>query len=143
MAYRRIFASPHVLALAVSSVVARLPVGMTGLAFVIYVQHRTGSFGAAGLVAGTFIAPTITTRTQIAKEAMPPGTGTEVFTWLSLSIMIGASASASSALAGPVVESGGWRAGVPLAAALPALGLPLLLARRHLLPAPGSAVSTL
>lgn len=49
MAYRPIFASPHVASLAVSSVVARVPVGMTGLAFVIYVQHRTGSFGAAGL----------------------------------------------------------------------------------------------
>jgi MFS family permease len=94
-----------------------------------------------GVLAGTFIAPTITTRTQIAKVAMPPGTGTEVFTWLSLSIMIGASA--GSALAGPVVENGGWRAGVLLAAALPALGLPLLLARRHLLPAPGSAVSSI
>lgn len=68
---------------------------------------------------------------------MPPGTGTEVFTWLSLSLMIGASA--GSAIAGPVVQAGGWRAGVILAAALPALGLPLLLARRRLLPEPATA----
>jgi MFS family permease len=87
---------------------------------------------ALGVLAGTFIAPTITARTQIGREAMPPGTGTEVFTWLSLSLMIGASA--GSAIAGPIVQSGGWRAGVILAAALPALGLPFLLARRHLLP---------
>ncbi len=89
---------------------------------------------ALGVLAGTFIAPTITARTQIAREAMPPGTGTEVFTWLSLSIMIGASA--SSAIAGPVVQAGGWRAGVALAVALPTLGLPLLLAGRRLLPGP-------
>jgi len=90
-----------------------------------------------GVLAGTFIAPTITARTQIARVSMPPGTGTEVFTWLSLSIMIGASAGA--AIAGPVVQSGGWRAGVALDAVLPALGLPFLLARRRLLPSPASA----
>lgn len=84
-----------------------------------------------GILAGTFIAPTITARTQIARVTMPPGTGTEVFTWLSLSIMVGASA--GSALAGPLVQAGGWRAGVVLAAALPALGLPLIVAHRGLL----------
>jgi len=72
---------------------------------------------------------------------MPPGTGTEGFTWLSLSLMIGASA--GSAIAGPVVQAGGWQAGVALAAALPALGVPLLLARRHSLPTPASAVSSI
>lgn len=79
-----------------------------------------------GVLAGTFIAPTITARTQIAQVTMPPGTGTEVFTWLSLSVMIGASA--GSALAGPLVQAGGWQAGVLLGAALPALGVPLTLA---------------
>jgi len=93
---------------------------------------------ALGVLAGTFIAPTITARTQIAREAMPPGTGTEVFTWLSLSLMIGASAGA--AIAGPIVQSGGWRAGVVLAAVLPALGLPFLLSRRQLLAAQVPAV---
>jgi len=97
-----------------------------------------GAMLALGVLAGSFIAPTITARTQIAREAMPPGTGTEVFTWLSLSLMIGASAGA--AIAGPVVEAGGWRAGVVLAAVLPALGLPFLLARRRLLPDQAPAV---
>jgi MFS family permease len=69
---------------------------------------------------------------------MPPGTGTEVFTWLSLSLMIGASAGA--AIAGPIVQAGGWRAGIVLAAVLPALGLPFLLARRGLLAAQPPAV---
>ena len=97
-----------------------------------------GAMLALGVLAGSFIAPTITARTQIARDAMPPGTGTEVFTWLSLSLMIGASA--GSALAGPIVEAGGWRAGVILAAALPALGLPFLLARKGLLPTQPPAV---
>ncbi|HET7416223.1 MAG TPA: MFS transporter [Solirubrobacterales bacterium] len=93
-----------------------------------------------GVLAGSFIAPTITARTQLARVSMPPGTGTEVFTWLSLSLMIGASA--GSAIAGPVVEAGGWRAGIVLAAALPALGLPLLLSRRHLLPGAAPAMAS-
>jgi len=97
-----------------------------------------GTMLALGVLAGTFIAPTITSRTQIARFAMPPGTGTEVFTWLSLSLMVGASAGA--AVAGPVVQAGGWRAGVVLAAVLPALGLPYLLARRRLLAAELPAV---
>ncbi|HET9676709.1 MAG TPA: MFS transporter, partial [Solirubrobacterales bacterium] len=54
MAYRRILATPHVLALTVSSVLARLPVTMAGLALVIYVHDRTGSFGSAGAAAGAF-----------------------------------------------------------------------------------------
>lgn len=48
MAYRRILASPHVIALTIVSAVARLPVTMAGLALVIYIHDRTGSFGAAG-----------------------------------------------------------------------------------------------
>ncbi|MGN6275555.1 MAG: MFS transporter [Solirubrobacterales bacterium] len=93
-----------------------------------------------GVFAGTFIAPTITVRNQIAQVTMPPGTGTEVFTWLSLSVLVGASA--GSALAGPLVQAGGWRAGVVLAAALPALGLPLLLTRRALLRSAVAAPAT-
>jgi len=62
---------------------------------------------------------------------MPSGTGTEAFTWLALSLTVGASAGA--ALAGPLVQSSGWRAGVLLAAGLPALGVPLILLHRELL----------
>ncbi len=54
MAYRRILARPHVLALCAASVLARLPVGMGSVALVIFVHDRTGSFGAAGLAAGAF-----------------------------------------------------------------------------------------
>ncbi len=82
-------------------------------------------------IVGSYIAPASNLRNQIAQAAMPPGTGTEAFTWLALSLTVGASAGA--ALAGPLVQSNGWRAGVILGAALPALWIPLILIRRELL----------
>jgi MFS family permease len=72
-------------------------------------------------LAGISIAPLVTVRNQLAHEVAPPGTGTEAFTWLALSVVFGASA--GSALAGPLVQAGGWRLGVGLACLLPALGL--------------------
>jgi predicted MFS family arabinose efflux permease len=57
---------------------------------------------------------------------MPPGTGTEAFTWTTVAFLVGASA--GSALAGPVVQAGGWQAGVVVAIALPAVGLALQVA---------------
>ena len=68
------------------------------------------------VLAGSFAAPMITLRSRLAEAAMPPGTGTETFTWLLLAVMVGVSA--SSALAGPLVELGGWRLGVLLAIAV-------------------------
>jgi len=82
-------------------------------------------------IVGSYIAPASNLRNQIAQAAMPPGTGTEAFTWLALSLTVGASAGA--ALAGPLVQSNGWRAGVVLGAGLPALWIPLILLRRELL----------
>lgn len=87
------------------------------------------------LLAGSFAAPMVTLRSRVAELTMPPGTGTETFTWLLLSVMVGTSASA--ALAGPLVEAGGWRVGVVLAVAVPLLALPAIFAGRRLLPAYG------
>jgi MFS family permease len=84
------------------------------------------------LLAGSFAAPMITVRSRIAELTMPPGTGTETFTWLLLTVMVGASA--SSAIAGPLVEASTWRAGVILAVAVPLAALPALFAGRRLLP---------
>jgi MFS family permease len=84
------------------------------------------------IVSGSFVAPMMTLRARIAELTMPPGTGTETFTWLLLSVMVGVSA--SSAVAGPLVENGGWRVGVVLAIALPLVALPALFAGRRLLP---------
>ncbi|HEY0318442.1 MAG TPA: MFS transporter [Solirubrobacterales bacterium] len=76
-------------------------------------------------LAGVSIAPLVTVRNQLAHEVAPAGTATEAFSWLSLSVMIGTAA--GSALAGPLVQAGGWRLGVCLAFMLPALGLLQLL----------------
>jgi MFS family permease len=92
------------------------------------------------LFAGSFAAPMITLRSRLAEVAMPPGTGTETFTWLLLAVMVGVSA--SSALAGPLVELGGWRLGVLLAIAVPAAALPALFAGRRLLPDTSSQPGT-
>ena len=85
------------------------------------------------ILAGTFAAPMLTLRSRVAELMMPPGTGTETFTWLLLALMVGASA--SSAIAGPLIEAGGWRVGVILAIAVPLAALPALFAGRRLLPA--------
>jgi MFS family permease len=84
------------------------------------------------IVSGSFVAPMMTLRARIAELTMPSGTGTETFTWLLLSVMVGVSA--SSAVAGPLVENGGWRVGVVLAIALPLVALPGLFAGRQFLP---------
>ncbi|MBS1890928.1 MAG: MFS transporter [Actinobacteria bacterium] len=84
------------------------------------------------ILGGSFVAPMVTLRARIAELTMPPGTGTETFTWLLLSVMVGVSA--SSAVAGPLVQNGGWRLGVVLAIALPLIALPALFAGRRLLP---------
>src|SRR3954447_7412917 len=52
--YRRVLAAPHVPSLVASSVLARMPIGITGLATVLFVQHQTGSFGSAGVVSAAF-----------------------------------------------------------------------------------------
>jgi MFS family permease len=110
------------IALAIYQPLAALPLLLAGSTWAMF---------PLAALACSYIAPASNLRNQIAQVAMPPGTGTETFTWLALSLTIGASAGA--ALAGPLVESNGWRAGVLLAAGLPALGLPVMLIRRELL----------
>ncbi|HWH21544.1 MAG TPA: MFS transporter [Solirubrobacterales bacterium] len=87
------------------------------------------------VIAGSFAAPMLTLRSRVAELTMPDGTGTETFTWLLLAVMVGASA--SSALAGPLIEAGGWRVGVVQAVAVPLVALPALFAGRRLLPEAG------
>jgi MFS family permease len=52
--YARVLRAPYARALVVSSVVARMPVGMVSLALVLYVERLTGSFGSAGAVTASF-----------------------------------------------------------------------------------------
>ena len=51
---RAVLALPLVARLLASALVARLPLGMTGLAIVLVVRERGGSFALAGLTAGLF-----------------------------------------------------------------------------------------
>ena len=87
----------------------------------------------AAVLAGVCVAPLITVRNQLARDGMLAGTGTEAFTWLGLSITLGASL--GSALAGPLVEAGGWRAGAGLSCAVPSFAICLAYAGRGLLAA--------
>lgn len=50
--YLEILRTPHVMPLFVASLLARLPLGINGLAIVLLVKAETGSFGAAGAAAG-------------------------------------------------------------------------------------------
>ena len=52
--WARVLLAPQVASLATASIVGRLPFGMGGVAFVIFVHARTGSFGVAGLVTGFY-----------------------------------------------------------------------------------------
>ena len=50
--YRAFLGTRHVPALLGTALVARLPVGLSALALVLFLEARTGSFAVAGLVAG-------------------------------------------------------------------------------------------
>lgn len=50
--YAEVLRVPHVAALLFSSLLARLPVGINGLAVILFLRQQTGSFAVAGLVAG-------------------------------------------------------------------------------------------
>ena len=54
--YRRVLGVPHVGSLWVAATLARLPIGINGLAIVLAMRHETGSFGAAGAAAGAYAA---------------------------------------------------------------------------------------
>ena len=51
-AYSEILRAPHVARLFGAALLARLPLGINGLALVLFVRHEGGSYAAAGAVAG-------------------------------------------------------------------------------------------
>jgi MFS family permease len=53
--YAEVLRAPHVVALLTTALIARLPIGIEGLATVLFLAERTGSFGVAGLVAGALV----------------------------------------------------------------------------------------
>ncbi|MGW0767994.1 MFS transporter [Streptomyces sp. NPDC002676] len=85
-------------------------------------------------VSGLFLAPAIACAFIIVDRHAPSGTVTEAFSWLVTTFTVGASV--GTALAGPVVETGGalWGFAVPGAAG--AVSLLVLLATGRVLAAP-------
>ena len=49
--YARVLRAPHARQLLLAEVPARLPIGINGLAMVLFVREHVGSYAAAGLVA--------------------------------------------------------------------------------------------
>jgi MFS family permease len=56
--YLEILRTPHVARLFAASLLARLPIGINGLALVLLVEAETGSFGAAGATSGALVLGT-------------------------------------------------------------------------------------
>ena len=56
--YGALFRVPHVRRLVLSGMLARLPMGMIGLALLLLVRENGGSYGAAGLVSGAYFVAT-------------------------------------------------------------------------------------
>jgi MFS family permease len=56
--YRALFLVPHVRRLVLSGLLARLPMGMVGLALLLLVRERGGSYSAAGAVSGAYFVAT-------------------------------------------------------------------------------------
>jgi predicted MFS family arabinose efflux permease len=84
------------------------------------------------------IAPLIATRNELTGHVAPAGFETEAFTWPVTALVAGIASGA--AVAGAVVESGGWQPAVLIAAAASALGALVSLSRRSTLdPAPNTA----
>ena len=53
--YRELFLLPHVRAVLTASIGARMPIGIAGLAILLFVQARSGSFAVAGAVSGFYV----------------------------------------------------------------------------------------
>lgn len=56
--YRRLLATPGVAVIMVTGLLARLPIGIMGLALVLFVREETGSYASAGAVAAAYAAGT-------------------------------------------------------------------------------------
>ena len=53
--YRDLFLLPEVRPVVTASIVARMPIGIAGLAILLFVQTRSSSFAVAGLVSGFYV----------------------------------------------------------------------------------------
>jgi MFS family permease len=106
--YRRVLGAPRVLSIVSASLLARLPGGMAGLALILYVHGTSGSFGAAGIVAGAL---------TIGFGITGPLLGRLVDRRGSRPVMVPGAILAAAALAAIVPLGDGGAGTVPMAAA--------------------------
>ena len=57
-AYGRLWRLPHLRGLLIASVIGRLPIGINGLAMILFLREETGSFSTPGAVAGGLVLGT-------------------------------------------------------------------------------------
>ena len=96
------------------------------------------AMGLLVLAAGAPIAPLIATRNQLISIVAPAGTGTEAFSWLMTSLIAGISL--GTAVAGGVIEGGGWERAVVVGVAVAMAGsIASFVWREALQPAPAAA----
>lgn len=89
------------------------------------------------ILAGLPIAPLIASRNQLVGLVAPPGTTTEAFTWPLTALVAGVSVGA--AVAGVLVESYSWTAGVLAAVTVSAGGALVIVTRQRTLAGPALA----
>jgi predicted MFS family arabinose efflux permease len=90
------------------------------------------ALGAAMVVAGTMIAPTLATAYSMVNDAAPAGTATEAFAWLTTAMALGTSAGAAGA--GAVADSAGPEATFVVAAAAAGAAAVIAALRSRTLP---------
>jgi MFS family permease len=90
------------------------------------------ALGAAMVVAGTMIAPTLATAYSMVNDVAPAGTATEAFAWLTTAMALGTSAGAAGA--GAVADSAGPEATFVVAAAAAGAAAVIAALRSRTLP---------
>jgi predicted MFS family arabinose efflux permease len=118
---------------------ARTPAGLAQLVAALAFTHAMLATTTANLVltgvvlagAGSTIAPTYATVYAMADRAVPAGAATEAFAWLSTAVAIGAAGGAAAA--GALIDHGGPRPVLFLAAAAGCAALALTLTRARTL----------
>jgi predicted MFS family arabinose efflux permease len=121
---------------------AATPAGLVAMLGLLGAGHlalvfATGSdvrLGAALLVAGVAIAPTLAITFALVDDLAPAGTVTEAFAWLATAESVGSAL--GSALSGSLVEHAGPVAALAFAGAAGALAMATALVRRPTLTAP-------
>lgn len=94
----------------------------------LMIDAPVGAMLVLASVSGVAAAPMITARNELVREALPPGTGTEAFSWITVALAVGASTGA--ALGGALVEAWGWQFGIALAGSASLLCLIIVLSGR-------------